>query len=560
MNLLVGKTLQGGKYTLEQQLGQGGFGLTFKATHHYLSQPVVIKTLNESLQQHPNFERFQGQFQDEARRLSLCLHPNIVRVIDFFHEGGMPYLVMDYIPGQTLKAVVFQGQALLEAIAIQYIRQIGAALKVVHEQGLLHRDVKPENIILRANTHEVVLIDFGIAREFTPGVTQTHTSLVSEGYAPIEQYLDKVKRTPATDVYALAATLYTLLTARVPTPAVLRDRQPMPEPRELQPQLSPRVNQAVMRGMAVEAQYRPASVDEWLALLPGGLQSSTSTATNSIPVNTGATVRLIPQQTAPIPQKPQPAAKGGSKRGVFVGAVVAIATLLAMAAGAVWRQSQSPSAPTVTQPNNNDAQDNTPQPGSSGAPIIQPRNNEDAQGSAAGTANKGSSESDSDRTSLRRSSRRKSQLSPAPVQTRSSSASGKRTPTSTSRRRLNSTQEQAPDTRQQPSSSSTQEQAPDTLQQPSSSSTQEQAPDTLRQPSSGSAQEQVPDTLQRPPSLPRQRKPAAATQSSDRDTVAPQPSVDEPDQPNRESKAKPDKDNKAKPDKDNKEKSKSKDK
>ncbi len=295
MNSLVGKTLQGGKYTLEQQIGQGGFGVTFKATHHYLGQPVVIKALNESLQQHPDFDRFQRQFQDEARRLSLCVHPNIVRVIDFFLEAGMPYLIMDYIPGQTLKAVVFPKNPLSEAIALHYIRQIGAALKVVHQQGLLHRDVKPENIILRQDTQEVVLIDFGIAREFTPEVTQTHTSFVSEGYAPIEQYLDKVKRTSATDIYGLAATLYTLLTAKVPTSSVLRYRQPMPAPRDLQPHLSPAVNQAVMRGMAVEAQYRPATMDEWLAILPSDLETSTGTATNPIPTHTAATIAVTSQ-------------------------------------------------------------------------------------------------------------------------------------------------------------------------------------------------------------------------------------------------------------------------
>jgi serine/threonine-protein kinase len=267
MTALVGKTLQGGKYTLERELGRGGFGVTFKATHNYVDQPVVIKTLNEAVLNHPEFKQFQGQFQNEARRLALCVHPNIVRLTDFFLEGTIPYMVMDYIPGQTLQNIVFPDLPLPEATAIYYIRQIGTALKVVHDKGLLHRDIKPSNIMLREGSHEVVLIDFGIAREFTPGVTQTHTSIVSLGYAPIEQYLDKVKRTPATDIYGLAATLYALLTARVPTPAVLRDRQPLLTPREVQPQLSAAVNEAVMRGMAIEACHRPASVEEWLSLL-----------------------------------------------------------------------------------------------------------------------------------------------------------------------------------------------------------------------------------------------------------------------------------------------------
>ncbi len=293
--MIAGKTLQGGKYTLEQELGRGGFGITFKATHRYLNQVVVIKTLNESLRREAQFAKFQSQFQDEARRLATCVHPNIVRVSDFFIEDGLPYMVMDYIPGVTIDLVVFPDKPLVEAKAIHYIRQIGAALQVVHQNNLLHRDIKPQNIILRQGTEEVVLIDFGIAREFTPGSTQTHTGMVSEGYAPIEQYLYQAPRTPATDVYGLAATMYALLTARVPVAASLRDRLPLPAPIDLQPQLSKAVSQAVMRGMAVEARFRPATISEWLALLPAPTQ-----AIAVVPAPTVATVALIPQH----PKKP----------------------------------------------------------------------------------------------------------------------------------------------------------------------------------------------------------------------------------------------------------------
>ncbi|MBW4472689.1 MAG: serine/threonine protein kinase [Stenomitos rutilans HA7619-LM2] len=278
MHSLIGQQLQGGKYTLDEELGRGGFGITFKATHHFLGQTVVIKTLNESLRYEPDYADYQRKFQDEARRLALCVHPHIVRISDFFVEAGQAYMVMDYIPGPNLEALAFPNRPLPEAIAIHYARQIGNALKVVHQNGLLHRDIKPQNIILRQGTQEVVLIDFGIAREFTPGSTQTHTSLISAGYAPIEQYLSEEKRTPATDVYGLAATLYALLTARVPTASILRDRQPMPDPRELRPELSAATNQAIIRGMAVDVHYRPASMDEWLALLP------VPSATGSAPI------------------------------------------------------------------------------------------------------------------------------------------------------------------------------------------------------------------------------------------------------------------------------------
>lgn len=301
--MLAGTQLQGGKYTLNQEIGRGGFGITFKATHHYLNQIVVIKTLNEKLRQHPDFGKFERQFQDEARRLATCVHPNIVRVSDFFVETGLPYMVMEYIPGETLgEAYVLPGIPLPEATAIHYIRQIGAALQVVHQNGLLHRDVKPDNIILRQGTQEVVLIDFGIAREFNSGVRQTHTGMVSEGYSPIEQYLSQAPRTPATDVYGLAATLYSLLTGQVPMPALLRDREQMPAPRELQPHLSAAVNQAVMRGMAIEAKFRPQTVAEWLKLLPND-------GTNPLPLpvvtQTVPTINLSAQQHQANSPKPK---------------------------------------------------------------------------------------------------------------------------------------------------------------------------------------------------------------------------------------------------------------
>jgi len=327
MDALIGKTLQGGKYTLEQELGRGGFGITFRANHRYLGQPVVIKTLNESLRQQPNFAEFDRKFQDEARRLASCVHPNIVRVSDFFVEDGQPYMVMDYIAGQNLGDVVGSNNPLPENLAILYITQIGAALKVVHQKGLLHRDVKPQNIILRQGTQEVVLIDFGIAREFTPGATQSHTNMVSDGYAPPEQYFAQGKYTPATDVYGLAATLYTLLTAQVPVAAILRTSQPMPSPRDLQPQLSAAVSSAVMRGMTVEAQNRPASVDEWLSLLHGQPHGAASPST-------GPTVAVIPghgpQSPADSRTAPARVSSGSGNRKVWsILGLVAIALIVA---------------------------------------------------------------------------------------------------------------------------------------------------------------------------------------------------------------------------------------
>jgi eukaryotic-like serine/threonine-protein kinase len=365
--MLAGTTLQGGKYTLDREIGRGGFGITFKATHHYLHQVVVVKTLNEKLRQHPDFAKFERQFQDEARRLATCIHPNIVRVSDFFVEDGLPYMVMEYIPGETLaEAFVLPGTPLSETTAIHYVRQIGAALQVVHSNGLLHRDVKPDNIILREGTQEVVLIDFGIAREFNHGVRQTHTGIVSEGYSPIEQYLSQALRTPATDVYGLAATLYALLTAQVPMPALLRDREQMPSPRELQPHLSAAVNQAVMRGMAVEARFRPQSVTEWLQLLPG---QGVSVAPQPVVTQTVPTIDLSAQEYLEkssgekITSKPKTPPSLGRFNQVFqklsspkiligTGVALVAATTSFAITSTITNRSQSPSQPTEEKRNN----------------------------------------------------------------------------------------------------------------------------------------------------------------------------------------------------------------
>ncbi|MEG4147063.1 protein kinase domain-containing protein [Microcoleus sp. Pol12B5] len=267
MNLAPATVLQQGKYTINATLGIGGFGITYRAIHTHLNQTVVLKTLNESLRQHPESAQFQQQFIAEAQRLSRCQHSNIVRVIDFFEEAGQSFIAMDYIPGQTLAQIVETDQPLPEAQAVHYIRQIASAVSTVHHSGLLHGDIKPENIIRRADSHVVMLIDFGIPRGFTAGTKQTHTNLLSPGYAPIEQYLYDGKCTPATDIYAIAATLYYLLSGVAPVAAPLRDRIPLTELRQFQPNLSPRIERAILQGLEIDPHNRPQTVENWLTML-----------------------------------------------------------------------------------------------------------------------------------------------------------------------------------------------------------------------------------------------------------------------------------------------------
>ncbi|MEG4283836.1 protein kinase [Microcoleus sp. A006_D1] len=267
MNLASATALQQGKYTINATLGIGGFGITYRATQTHLNQTVVLKTLNESLRQHPESAQFQQQFIAEAQRLSRCQHSNIVRVIDFFEEAGQSFIAMDYIPGKTLAQIVETDQPLPEAQALHYIRQIASAVSAVHHSGLLHGDIKPENMIRQADSHIVMLTDFGIARDFTAGTKQTHTNLLSPGYAPIEQYLYDGKCTPATDVYAIAATLYYLLSGVPPVAAPLRDRIPLTELRQFQPNLSPGIERAILQGLETDPHKRPQTVENWLTML-----------------------------------------------------------------------------------------------------------------------------------------------------------------------------------------------------------------------------------------------------------------------------------------------------
>ncbi|NEQ54312.1 MAG: serine/threonine protein kinase [Leptolyngbya sp. SIO3F4] len=274
---LVGNRLQNGKYVIKEELGRGGFGVTYRAVHRSLNQIVVVKTLRWPDDESEKARQLE-QFQAEARRLAQCQHPNIVNVTDFFIEAERPYLVMDFIPGQPLSAIIFPNRPLPENLALQYIRQIASALQIVHSQGLLHRDVKPQNIMV--NEGSAILIDFGIARELATGQTQTHTNLVSEGYAPLEQYLPKARRSAASDVYGLAATLYSAVTGQVPIASVLRSHQPLTHPRQLNPKISPGVEQAILQGMALKLPQRPQSIATWLNLLSTQTQQRSSQSTH----------------------------------------------------------------------------------------------------------------------------------------------------------------------------------------------------------------------------------------------------------------------------------------
>ena len=242
------------KYTIKERLGGGGFGDTYLARDNKGKQ-FVIKTINDKTKQAPYFNKFRLDFYNEAVRAANCNHPHIVKIIEIIEEEGLPCIVMEYIPGETLSKKVKKQGALQEAEALHYIKQVGNALSIIHQRTLLHRDIKPLNIIIRENSTEAVLIDFGAARYFNPDDPASHTVMLSEGYAPIEQYDPGSKQAPYTDIYALAATLYYLLTARVPPNAITRSNHkpdPLKPPKSINPQISDRTNNAILQAMALK--------------------------------------------------------------------------------------------------------------------------------------------------------------------------------------------------------------------------------------------------------------------------------------------------------------------
>lgn len=254
--------LQKGKYILKKKLGVGVFSATYQGTDQHLNRPVVIKTLAPGLQSHPNYLQFKQQFQQAALKLQECHHPHLVSAIDYFEEQDLPFLVMDYVPGQTGAELLATGLALSPEKAVQGIRQLGAALQVMHDRGLCHGDVRPANIICRSGTNEMVLVEAGIVANFTLGIHQTYANLMMAGYASPDYYRENFTQKPADDLYALAATLYCLLTGEPPAIARLSSRSPMDS------RIDQRLRPAIFDFGLQPVEWRSIDIKTWLTLLP----------------------------------------------------------------------------------------------------------------------------------------------------------------------------------------------------------------------------------------------------------------------------------------------------
>ncbi|MGK7939582.1 MAG: serine/threonine protein kinase [Crocosphaera sp.] len=265
-----GYQLQGGRYSIIRLLGSGRFALTYLAEKQDGSQ-CVIKTLNDNIlnqRDKRKTDHLQDKFWQEGHSLAACEHPNIVKAQKPFREKTQNFLgtlsqvciPMEYIEGKTLDEFPLP---LSEKEALKYIEQIGQALITVHNNNLLHRDIKLSNIMIRDKTDEAILIDFGLAKEFDEDLTSINPT-VCDGFSPPELYYCEEERGPYTDIYSLAATLYILLTDKIPPKSTERFRIGLISPQEINPNISNRVNQAIITGMEIEKNRRPQTMKTWL--------------------------------------------------------------------------------------------------------------------------------------------------------------------------------------------------------------------------------------------------------------------------------------------------------
>ena len=298
MNLPNGYLLQKGKYKLKQVIGQGGFGITYKGIWHTevkgslgamrTEVPVCIKeyffkdycvrdAYSFRVKVHSDtgkllFDKFKEKLIKEAKILSEVHHPYIVNVLEVFEENNTAYIAMEYIAGNSLKDKLAKEGMLPEAEVLRYIHQIGEALQFVHQKNILHLDIKPSNILIDKDNN-ARLIDFGVSKRYDVGEQETSTTMLtlSKGFASIGQYDNEGIQSfsPCPDIYSLGATMYNLLTGKIPTESILRATRPLARPRELNPAISEQTEQVILKAMEIIPANRYQSVEEMMNALGG---------------------------------------------------------------------------------------------------------------------------------------------------------------------------------------------------------------------------------------------------------------------------------------------------
>ena len=297
-------------FEFHRVLGHGGFGITYLGWNMALDIPVAIKeylpadlamreqdmsVLPKSSGDEADFHWGLDRFLDEARVMARFKHPNIVQVQHFFQAHGTAYIVMEYVEGATLSDFFKRRGTLTESELKNILLPLLAGLIEVHEAGILHRDIKPGNILLRVADGSPVLVDFGAARQAVWARSRSVTAVLTPGYAPIEQYSSRGHQGPWTDIYALGGVCYQALTGKVPDEAMDRIRQdPMiPITEAAKGQATDSFLSAIDWSLRVEEADRPQGVRVWRSALLGE-EAMPEPATTDANTET---------QQAPVPDK-----------------------------------------------------------------------------------------------------------------------------------------------------------------------------------------------------------------------------------------------------------------
>jgi serine/threonine protein kinase len=284
-----------GRYTVDRLLGRGGMASVYLAHDGELERPVAIKVLSE---QYALDDEFAGRFRREAQTAAKLAHPNIVQVFDTGEDEGRLFIVMEYVEGEGLDEVLGRDGRLPPDSVLDLADQACAALQYAHEQGVVHRDVKPANLLIRTDGM-LKVADFGIARAGqATQLTQVGTILGTLNYLAPEQARGEDVSAQA-DIYSLGAVLYELFTGEPPRRfenvaqlATLGEETPTPL-RELAPDVPPEAEAAVMRSLARNPAYRPGSAGEVAHELRGGAATSAVTVPlTAAPGSPDATVAL----------------------------------------------------------------------------------------------------------------------------------------------------------------------------------------------------------------------------------------------------------------------------
>jgi eukaryotic-like serine/threonine-protein kinase len=334
---VVGETIDG-RYELEELVGTGGMSSVFRARDRMLERNVALKILHDHF---ADDDEYVGRFRREARAVAQLSHPHIVTVIDRGQDEGREYIVFEYVDGENLKELVRRSGPLPVRRALELAIAIAEGLAFAHAQGVVHRDVKPQNVLL-GDEGDVKVTDFGIARthEMDTGVTQTGTVLGTSTYISPEQAGGKGV-TPATDVYSLGIVLWELLAGDVPFPgdnfvtvALRHINEPPPSLLDVRTDVPPRLAAAVDRALAKQPADRFPSMEAFEQELRRCLGE----------LDAERTVIAPPQASTPaLPPRPQqtyvrhaPVRRRRAGRGRWIALlVVALLALAAIVAGVI---------------------------------------------------------------------------------------------------------------------------------------------------------------------------------------------------------------------------------